>query len=56
MTITSDRGTATSGPDDFDEPSDLHLPGGTAPHDTSTLSVRGARVHNLRDVDRVTTP
>ena len=40
-----------SDPDDFDEPSDLHLPGGTAPHDTSTLSVRGARVHNLRDVD-----
>ncbi|MBK0296391.1 hypothetical protein IAE22_30365, partial [Bacillus sp. S34] len=51
MTITSDRGTSTSGRNAFGEPVDLHLPGGTAPHSTSTLSVRGARVHNLRDVD-----
>ncbi|UXN25052.1 excinuclease ABC subunit UvrA [Curtobacterium flaccumfaciens] len=51
MTITSAPGTSTSGRNAFGEPADLHLPGGTAPHSTSTLSVRGARVHNLRDVD-----
>ncbi|WP_083527864.1 excinuclease ABC subunit UvrA [Curtobacterium ammoniigenes] len=36
---------------DVGEPANLHVPGANGPTSRSTLSVRGARVHNLHDVN-----